>query len=82
METDKIDKKDKELATSPRQAFREAVCTECKDFTENKGLCSGCVDDIIKCIKIIEFGDEFIPLPDYAGSVTCPPGNCQCQVRS
>lgn len=48
-------KETRELVRSPPQVFRDEACIACADFTGNKGLCSGGVDDIVRCIRIMEF---------------------------
>lgn len=68
----------KKLAKSPPQVFREAACIGCMDFKENRGLCPAGADDILRCVRIIEFDGDFGRYPDYIGNVACPSG-CQCR---
>lgn len=72
------DKYKKELVSSPRQAFREAVCMECKEHTTNKGGCGAGTGDILACIRIIEFDDELLPRPENTGTAGA---DCPCTYK-
>lgn len=68
------------LAASPRQVFRGAVCIECREYINNNGGCAAGADDILRCIEILKFDDEFVPLSGNTGSVGDPrPGDCKCK---